>query len=105
MDGKECFVALLGVCGTKWIKKLFYKIPITVVAAGVKYKTFVIGSDEDLQVLFHCRRSFSEVRIPELFAKLEDGIDSSGASVPNPQSTMMGGASTSMPVVAPSGPI
>ncbi|XP_020989046.1 uncharacterized protein LOC110276497 [Arachis duranensis] len=68
--------------------------------SGVRYETFVIRSDEDLQVLFHCRRSFSEVRIPELFAKLKDGVDSSGASAPNPQSTTVGGASTSMPVVA-----
>ncbi|XP_057745485.1 uncharacterized protein LOC130963378 [Arachis stenosperma] len=89
-----------GACGTKWVKKLFYKIPIAVVSAGVRYEIFVIGSDEDLQVLFHYRRSFSEVRIPKLLAKLEDGVDSSGASAPNPQSTTVGGASTSMPVVA-----
>ncbi|XP_020997069.1 uncharacterized protein LOC110280397 [Arachis duranensis] len=36
-------------------------------------------------VLFHyCHKSFSEVRILELYAKLEDGINSSGASAPNP---------------------
>ncbi|RYR44083.1 hypothetical protein Ahy_A08g040457 [Arachis hypogaea] len=66
----------------------------------MRYETFVIGSDEDLQVLFHCRRSFSAVRILELLAKLEDGVDSSGTSASNPQSTTVGGASTSMPVVA-----
>ncbi|XP_016172439.1 uncharacterized protein LOC107614821 [Arachis ipaensis] len=91
----------LGACGTKWVKKLFYKILIAVVSAGVRYETFVIGPDEDLQVLFHCRHSFSEVmRIPELLAKLEYGVDSPGASTPNPQSTTVGGASTSMHVVA-----
>ncbi|XP_057756892.1 uncharacterized protein LOC130976140 [Arachis stenosperma] len=90
----------LGTCGTKQVKKLFYKIPITVVSTGVRFETFVIGSDEDLQVLFHCRRSFSEVRIPEMFAKLEDRVDSSGASASGPQSTTRGGASTSLPVVA-----
>ncbi|XP_016200384.1 uncharacterized protein LOC107641405 [Arachis ipaensis] len=95
----------LGTCGTKWVKKLFYKIPIAVVSTGVRYETFVIGSDEDLQVLFHCRRSFLEVRIPELLAKLEDGVESSGASAPNPQSTTVGGASTSMHVVAAAVPI
>ncbi|XP_057740517.1 uncharacterized protein LOC130957690 [Arachis stenosperma] len=90
----------LSACGTKWVKKLFYKISIAVVSAGVRYETFVIGSDENLQVLFHCRRSFLKVRIPKLIAKLEDGVDSSGTSAPNPQSTSVGGASTSMPVVA-----
>ncbi|XP_015963860.1 uncharacterized protein LOC107487679 [Arachis duranensis] len=89
----------LGTCGTKQVKKLFYKIPITVVSTGVRFETFVIGSDEDLQVLFHCRRSFPEVRIPEMFAKLEDRVDSSGASAPGPQSTTGGGASTSLPLV------
>ncbi|XP_057747802.1 uncharacterized protein LOC130966996 [Arachis stenosperma] len=72
----------LGTCGTKQVKKLFYKIFITVVSTGVRFETFVIGSDVDLQVLFHCRRSFPEVRIPEMFAKLEDRVDSSGASAP-----------------------
>ncbi|XP_015955343.1 uncharacterized protein LOC107479752 [Arachis duranensis] len=97
---KQSILRKLGTCGTKWVKKLFYKIPIDVVSTGVRYETFVIGSDEDLQVLFHCRRSFPEVRVTELFAKLEDGVDSSGASAPNSQSTSAGGASTSMPVVA-----
>ncbi|XP_016207205.1 uncharacterized protein LOC107647662 [Arachis ipaensis] len=94
-----------GTCRTKWVKKLFYKIQIAVVSTGVRYETFMIGSDEDLQVLFHCRRSFPEVRVPELLAKLEDGVDSSGASAPNPQSTTVGGASTSMPVIAAAVPI
>ncbi|XP_015935595.1 uncharacterized protein LOC107461590 [Arachis duranensis] len=88
----------LGTRETKLVKKLFYEIPITVVSTGVRYETFVIGSDEDLQVLFNC--SFPEVRIPEMFAKLEDRVDSSGASAPGPQSTTVGGASTSLPVVA-----
>ncbi|XP_015968931.1 uncharacterized protein LOC107492424 [Arachis duranensis] len=98
---KHNILQKLGVCRTKWVKKLFYKISI----ANVKYETFVIGSDEDMQVLFHCQWIFPDVRIPELLAKLEDGVESSGSSAPNPQSTRMGGALTSMTVVAPSGPI
>ncbi|XP_016195339.1 uncharacterized protein LOC107636335 [Arachis ipaensis] len=101
LDLKSSILQKLAAGGTKWVKKLFYKIPIAVVSTGVQYETFVLRTDEDMQVLFHCRRSFPEVRIHELFAKLEHGIDSSGASALNPQSTMMGSASTSMPVVAP----
>ncbi|XP_016173526.1 uncharacterized protein LOC107616035 [Arachis ipaensis] len=101
LDLKSSILQKLGAGGTKWVKKLFYKIPIAVVLTGVQYETFALRSDEDMQVLFHCRRSFPEVRIHKLFAKLEHGIDSSGASAPNPQSTTMGGASTSMSVVAP----
>jgi len=70
------------------------------VSTGVKYDMFVIGSDEDLQVLFHCHRSFPEIRTHELYAKLEDGVDSSRASAPNPQLTALGGASSLMHVVA-----
>ncbi|XP_016191675.1 uncharacterized protein LOC107632517 [Arachis ipaensis] len=101
LDLKTSILQKLGAGGTKWVKKLFYKIPIAVVSTGMQYEIFVLRSDEDMQVLFHCRRSFPEVRIHELFVKLEHGIDSSGASAPNPQSTTMGGAFTSMLVVAP----
>ncbi|XP_016168777.1 uncharacterized protein LOC107611355 [Arachis ipaensis] len=100
-DLKKNILQKAGLCGAKLVKKVFYKIPIAVASSGVQYETFVIGSDEDIEVLFYCRWSFLEMRIHELFAKLEDRVDSSGASAPNPQSTTVGGASTSMPVVAP----
>ncbi|XP_015960483.2 uncharacterized protein LOC107484412 [Arachis duranensis] len=86
------------------MKKLFYKIPIAVVSTDVKYDTFVISTDEDIRVLFHCLRSFPEVKIHELYAKLEVGVDSSGASAPVPSSTTMGGASSSMTAVVPNVP-
>ncbi|XP_057719857.1 uncharacterized protein LOC130934287 [Arachis stenosperma] len=62
----------LGLEGVKQVKKFFYCIPITVLQETVKYGCFTIGSDEDLQVMFHCRRQFPEVRTPELLAKLVD---------------------------------
>ncbi|MED6121098.1 hypothetical protein PIB30_027034 [Stylosanthes scabra] len=34
---------------------IYYRIPISVVALGVKYGCFAIEADEDLQVLFNCR--------------------------------------------------
>ncbi|XP_020972828.1 uncharacterized protein LOC110269376 [Arachis ipaensis] len=104
-DLKNSILQKFGVFGSKWVKKLFYKIPIAVVSTGVKYDTFVLADDEDIRVLFHCVRSFSEVRIHELFAKLEVGVDSSGASAPVHSSTAAGGASSSMPVVRPSVPL
>ena len=68
----------LGLEGVKRVKKFFYRIPITVLQETVKYDCFTIGSDEDLQVMFHCRRQFSKVRTPELLAKLVDVVSSSG---------------------------
>ncbi|RYQ95586.1 hypothetical protein Ahy_B08g090934 isoform J [Arachis hypogaea] len=56
----------LGLEGVKQVKKFFYHIPISVLQEIVKYDCFTIGSDEDLQVMFHCRRQFSEVRTLEL---------------------------------------
>ncbi|RYR00963.1 hypothetical protein Ahy_B06g079837 [Arachis hypogaea] len=78
----------------KQVEKLFYRIPISVLRDDVKYDSFVIGSNEDLEVLFHCRRQFSEVRTPELLAKLVDVVSSSGGSRPVC-------ASSSVPVIAP----
>ncbi|XP_015952914.1 uncharacterized protein LOC107477417 [Arachis duranensis] len=51
----------LGLEGVKQVKKFFYRIPITVLQETVKYDCFTIGSDEDLQVMFHCRRQFPEL--------------------------------------------
>ncbi|RYR39673.1 hypothetical protein Ahy_A09g045252 [Arachis hypogaea] len=56
----------------KRIKKLYYRISISVIRDGVKYNTFVIGNDKNLQVLFHYHCQFSEVRIPKQLAKLVD---------------------------------
>ncbi|XP_016199284.1 uncharacterized protein LOC107640260 [Arachis ipaensis] len=103
-DVKNSILQKLGVFGSKWVKKLFYKIPIAVVSTGVKYDTFVLAADEDIRVLLHCVRSFPEVRIHELYAKLEVGVDSSGTSTPVHSSTAAGGASSSMPAARPSVP-
>ncbi|XP_057744644.1 uncharacterized protein LOC130962450 [Arachis stenosperma] len=101
LDLKNSILEKLGVLGSKWVKKLFYKIPMAVVSTGVQYETFAVKSDEDIRVLFYCVRSFPEIRIHELFAKLEVGVDSSGASAPVPCVASGGGASTSMPPVRP----
>ncbi|RYR33938.1 hypothetical protein Ahy_A10g048632 [Arachis hypogaea] len=103
-DVKNSILQKLGVFGSKWVKKLFYKIPIAVVSTGVKYDIFLLAADEDIRVLFHCVRSFLEVRIHELYAKLEVGVDSSGASAPVHSSTAPGGVSSSMPAAEPSVP-
>ncbi|XP_016206841.1 uncharacterized protein LOC107647259 [Arachis ipaensis] len=71
--------------------------------------SFVIGSDEDFQVLFHCRQQFFEVRTPELLAKFVDVVSNSGSSNQNPQpsstvacfSLMQVGASSFVPVIEP----
>ncbi|XP_016171087.1 uncharacterized protein LOC107613548 [Arachis ipaensis] len=103
-DVKNSILQKLRVCGSKWVKKLFYKIPISVVSIDVKYDTFVLAADEDIRVLFHCVRSFPEIRIHELYAKLEVGVESSGTSAPVHSSTAAGGASSLMPVAGPSIP-
>ncbi|XP_020981594.1 uncharacterized protein LOC110273071 [Arachis duranensis] len=50
-------------------------------------------------------KNFPEVRIHELFTKLDVGVDSSGASDPFHNSTGVGGASCLMPMIAPSVPL
>ncbi|XP_015972371.1 uncharacterized protein LOC107495721 [Arachis duranensis] len=103
-DVKNSILQKFGVFGSKWVKKLFYKIPTAVVSTSVKYDTFVIAADEDIRVLFHCVRSFPDVRIHELYAKLEVGVDSFGTSALVYSSTTADGASSSMPAAGPSVP-
>ncbi|MED6176745.1 hypothetical protein PIB30_091181 [Stylosanthes scabra] len=88
----------LGVARSKHVSKLFYRAPVAVVSEHVKYGSFVVQTDADLEVIFHCRRDFPEVRTTALFAKLEDIIASSGGSNPNPPSVHIGGSSSSAPV-------
>ncbi|MED6112437.1 hypothetical protein PIB30_061739 [Stylosanthes scabra] len=88
----------LGVAGSKRVSKLFNKALFAVVSEHVKYGSFVVQSDADLEVIFYCWRDFSEVRMTELYAKLEDIIASSGGSNPNPTSVHIGDSSSSAPV-------
>ncbi|RYR05597.1 hypothetical protein Ahy_B06g085446 isoform B [Arachis hypogaea] len=75
----------------------------------VKYDCFTIRSDEDLQVMYLCRRQFPEVRTPELLAKLVDVVSSSGGSNRNANtiatvagsSSRLAVASSSVPVYEP----
>ncbi|MED6219340.1 hypothetical protein PIB30_034858, partial [Stylosanthes scabra] len=66
--------------GRKRLCMIYYRLPISVVAQGVNYGRFTIEADDDLQVLFHCRRQFPEVRTTELFVEMLDPLASSGGS-------------------------
>ncbi|XP_020963613.1 uncharacterized protein LOC110265138 [Arachis ipaensis] len=106
---KDNIIRKLDLQGMKRVEKLFYRISISVLRDDVKYDSFVISSDEDLEVLFHCRRQFPEVRTPELLAKLVDVVSSSRGSnrIPLTSATAVGlcsrpiGASSSLPVIEP----
>ncbi|MED6134787.1 hypothetical protein PIB30_040217 [Stylosanthes scabra] len=79
--------------GRKRLGMIYYRLPIFVVAQGVKYGCFAIEADEDLQVLFHCKRRFPEVRATKLFVEMLDPLASSGGSAPNPHSANVAGPS------------
>ncbi|MED6200193.1 hypothetical protein PIB30_082697 [Stylosanthes scabra] len=74
----------LGLDVRKRVSHIFYRVPVAVVSSGVKYDCFSVESDEDLQVLFHCRQQFPEVRTTELYVEIADGGASSGGSNPHP---------------------
>ncbi|RYR34596.1 hypothetical protein Ahy_A10g049552 [Arachis hypogaea] len=92
----------LGVQDVKRVHKLFYRIPISVLQKIMKYDCFTIGSDEDLQVLFHCRQQFPEIKTPELMAKLIDMVSSSRGSNRNTHTLGTVASSSSRPVGASS---
>ncbi|RYR65535.1 hypothetical protein Ahy_A03g011471 [Arachis hypogaea] len=106
---QDTIIRKLGLQGVKRVEKLFYRISISILRDDVKCDLFVISSDEDLKVLFHCRRQFPEVRTPELLAKLVDVDSSSRCSNQNslPSTTADGsslrpvGASSSLSVIEP----
>ncbi|XP_015959852.1 uncharacterized protein LOC107483752 [Arachis duranensis] len=108
-DFLNSIIQKLGLQGVKRVEKLFYRIPISVLRDDMKYDSFVIGSDEDLEVLFHCHRQYPEVRTAELLAKLIDMVSNIGGLNRNTQTpgTAAGsssrhvGASSSVPVIAP----
>ncbi|RYR49726.1 hypothetical protein Ahy_A07g036255 isoform F [Arachis hypogaea] len=81
----------LSLEGVKRVKKFFYRIPTT-----------VLRSDEDLQVMFLCRRQFPEVRTSELLTKLVDVVSSSGGSNRNVNTIATVAGSSSRPAVASS---
>ncbi|MED6159347.1 hypothetical protein PIB30_041501 [Stylosanthes scabra] len=95
LDLQRSIIRKLGLDGRKRVSMIYYRIPIFVVAHGVKYGCFAVEGDDDLQILFHCRRQFPEVRTTELFVEIVDPIASSGGSAPNPRPVSVGGASGS----------
>ncbi|XP_016168872.1 uncharacterized protein LOC107611466 [Arachis ipaensis] len=102
IDFQNTVLQKLGLYGMKRIEILYYRIPISVVHDGVKYDSFVIDNDEDLQVLFYCDCQFPKVRIPDPLAKFVDVVSSSGKSNQNYQSVLMAAASSSTHVGASS---
>ncbi|XP_072078106.1 uncharacterized protein [Arachis hypogaea] len=66
-DLKRNILQKAGLAGAKLMKKVFYKILMAVVSSGVQYETFVIRSDEEMGVLFHCRQSFLEAEFEYWF--------------------------------------
>ncbi|MED6163866.1 hypothetical protein PIB30_084140 [Stylosanthes scabra] len=79
--------------GRKRLGMIYYRIPISVVAQGVMYGSFAIQADENLQVLFHCRSQFLEVRTTELFVEMLAPLASSGGSAPGQHSSNVSGLS------------
>ncbi|MED6140494.1 hypothetical protein PIB30_093752 [Stylosanthes scabra] len=51
----------LGVARSKRISKLFYRASVAVLSEHVKYGSFVVQTDADLEVIFHCRRDFQRL--------------------------------------------
>ncbi|MED6227064.1 hypothetical protein PIB30_109745, partial [Stylosanthes scabra] len=58
---QRIIIRKLGLDSRKRVR-IYYRIPISVVAHGVKYGCLAIEGDDDLQIVFHCRRQFPEVR-------------------------------------------
>ena len=68
------------------ITEVVYRLPTTVGQGEVRYTTFLVGSDEDVSLMFYYHSQCLEIRVIELFITLEYTNVSSGGSAPNPSS-------------------
>ncbi|MED6114924.1 hypothetical protein PIB30_085230 [Stylosanthes scabra] len=68
VDLQANIICKLGLDGRKRIRNIYYRVSVAVVSSGVKYDCFSINPNEDLQVLFHCRQQYPEVRTTELYS-------------------------------------
>ncbi|MED6210458.1 hypothetical protein PIB30_064264 [Stylosanthes scabra] len=94
VDLQGSIIRKLSLDGRKRVK-IYYRIPISVVAQRVKYGCLAVEGDDDLQILFHCRRQFPEVRTTELFVEIAESLASSGGSASIPRPVNVGEASGS----------
>ncbi|XP_015940841.1 uncharacterized protein LOC107466380 [Arachis duranensis] len=81
-------------CETGGSEKLFYRILISMLSDDVKYDSFTMSNDEDMQVLFHYRRQFLE-----FFGGSNQNPQSLGH--PACSSSMLVGASLTVTVIVP----
>ncbi|MED6148071.1 hypothetical protein PIB30_049665 [Stylosanthes scabra] len=90
VDSQASIIRKYGLDASKKVNKIYSRVLVAVVSSGVKYDCFTVKSDEDLQVFFHCRQQYLEVRTTELYVEIEDEGASSGGSTPHPQSVHVG---------------
>ena len=86
LDLQNTILRKLGLLNRKQISQVVYRLPIAVAQNAVRYTTFLVGSDEDVSLMFYSHSQCPEIRIIELFITLEDTNISSGGSAPNPLS-------------------
>ncbi|MED6121567.1 hypothetical protein PIB30_031432 [Stylosanthes scabra] len=61
LDLQAIIVRKLSLDARKRVSHIYYRVSVAIVSTGVKYDCLSIDSDEDLQVLFHCRQQFPEM--------------------------------------------
>ncbi|MED6116604.1 hypothetical protein PIB30_101793 [Stylosanthes scabra] len=84
IDLQSNIIRKLGLDAKKRVRNIYYREPVAVVSSGVKYDSFSVNTDEDLQVLFHYRQRYPEVRTTKLYVEIDDVGASSGGSNPPP---------------------
>ena len=83
---KNRILRKLGLLNRKQITGIMYRIPVAFGPGVVRYTSFPVGSDEDVNLIFYYHSQCLRIRIMELFVTLEDMNDSFKGSAPNPQS-------------------
>ncbi|MED6214448.1 hypothetical protein PIB30_103238 [Stylosanthes scabra] len=101
VDLQANIIQKLGLDARKRVRNIYYRVPVAVVSSSVKYDYFSVNTDEDLQLLFHCRQQYPEVRTTELYVDIDDVGASSGRSNPPPSPVYVRPTHAPVPVRVP----
>ncbi|RYR37602.1 hypothetical protein Ahy_A09g042476 [Arachis hypogaea] len=96
-DLQNSIIQKLGKCSKRLVKQMFFRIPILLRQAYVKFGKYEMLGDDDIRVIFHSQSRFPDLGAMELFVKMADVEGSSGGSAPNPPIVRVDGASSAVP--------
>ena len=86
----------LGQQNNKQVTQVLYRLPMVMGKGVLRYKSWQLSSDNDVELMFTFHSQFPDIHFIELFVIIEESHFSSGGSAPDPAHMLM-----SQPVRSP----